>query len=78
MQWRGTSLSVMSGVFSLVVAGGHSLVLACGHLSHCGQGLLLSFGIGPISSSGGGSGLLSSYTGAFFGSFLWEGCSLSI
>ena len=71
MRWRGPSLGAMSRVSSPVMVVGHSPVLAGGLLSRCGHRLLLSFGIGLLSSSGGDSGLLSSwdagtYSGGFF------------
>ena len=49
--WREPFLGVMSRIISLVVVWGHSPVLLDELLCHCGNGLLLSCGIGLLSSS---------------------------
>ena len=51
LQWRGPFLGVMSRITSLVVVWGYSPVLLDELLCHCGNGLLLSCGIGLLSSS---------------------------
>ena len=75
LRWRGTSLGVISWVFSPVVVVGQSPVLAGVFLSHCGRRFLLSFGIGLPSSSGEDLGLLSNCSGEASGGCLWEECS---
>ena len=76
LQWRGPSLGAMSRVSSPVVVVGHSPVLAGGLLSHCGHELLLSCGIGLLSSSGGYSGLFSRWRGDSSEGSMWGVCSL--
>ena len=51
LRWRGPFLGVMSRITSLVVVWGYSPVLLDELLCHCGNGLLLSYGIGLLSSS---------------------------
>ena len=68
----GDSLCAMSRVSSPVVVVGHSPVLAGGLLSHCGHELLLSCGIGLLSSSGGYSGLFSRWRGDSSEGSMWE------
>ena len=52
LRWRGHFLGEMSRITSLVVVWGHSPVFLDELLCRCGHGLLLSGGIGLLSSSG--------------------------